>query len=175
MIDSWFSEYKAQAMRNFVDSWASDLPTYRETMIQLAKLERMAQDFERQFPLAVLAIAGKLGKLGKTQGQHKHRLHQQNKLVDRVIRKLIEEKIISDNKHKQLTANKIRGTVKACVEAINGDCHKKMTETLHRVGLLERIKGLDKPGAQRKLGPPQKSRSGGRTKPSSRRPRKLKA
>jgi hypothetical protein len=153
MVDAWVSEVKAKLMQENFGTWDSNLPAYRETMIQLAKLERMAADFQKRFPRPVLLLTALGSKPSKTEGEHKHRLQQQNKLVDRLFRKLIEQRIIALDP--RVSARNIRGMVKFFVEGFNRVVHKRLKDAILNVS-LEQIKGLDQPGvgaSQRALKP----------------------
>jgi len=168
MIESWILEGKAQVIRGAFGDWDSSLPTYRQLMIQLDKLERMAKDFRKRFPS--LPLIGPGSKPGKTEGEHRHRLHQQNKLVDSLIRKLLEERFTAEHQH--ITANKVRSFMKGYVEKATGRIYKQFQEAL-MAAIQEQIKGLDKAGLGGLALPSSTSRS--RVKRSSRRTKKLKA
>lgn len=140
MIDTWVIELKAVALEKVVESWDHQLPAYRETMIQCAKLERMAKEFKERFPRFIMFSLGQERGIGKVEGQHKHRLHQQNKLTDKLVRKLMEQKYVSE--YGDMTANQVRTGIKKFVEDLNGMVHDHLNNAL-LANAQEQLKRFD--------------------------------
>jgi len=130
-----------------LNNFDSTLPSHREAKIQVAKLQRMMKAFDKKFPWSWQMIWYRPdSKLIKTQGEHKHRLNQQDKIVDRLFRKIIEEQVVRDlvvPGRPKITANKLRGNVKKYVENLNRQIHKQV-----RQRLIQGLTGLDKPGSK---------------------------
>jgi hypothetical protein len=107
----------------------------------------MMKAFDKKFPWSWQMIWYRPdSKLIKTQGEHKHRLNQQDKIVDRLFRKIIEEQVVRDlvvPGRPKITANKLRGNVKKYVENLNRQIHKQV-----RQRLIQGLTGLDKPGSK---------------------------
>jgi hypothetical protein len=138
------ASYVSELLLNDFDS---KLPSHREAKIQVAKLQRMMKAFDKKFPWSWQMIWYRPdSKLIKTQGEHKHRLNQQDKIVDRLFRKIIEEQVVRDlvvPGRPKITANKLRGNVKKYVENLNRQIHKQV-----RQRLIQGLTGLDKPGSK---------------------------
>ena len=130
-----------------LNNFDSTLPSHREAKIQVAKLQRMMKAFDKKFPWSCLMIWYRPdSKISKMQGEHKHRLNQQDKIVDRLFRKIIEEQVVRDlvvPGRPKITANKLRGNVKKYVENLNRQIHKQV-----RQRLIQGLTGLDKPGSK---------------------------
>jgi hypothetical protein len=79
----------------------------------------MTESFKKRFPIgSLLTASGE--KFGKVRGHQMHLLHQQSKVIDRLIRQLIEEMVIAlPRSGKKLTAKQIRAAAQKQVEDLN--------------------------------------------------------
>src|SRR6185437_8356096 len=107
---------KAQIWNAVLDNFERDrdLPSYREARLNIANLERLTQKFKREFSADLLRTMTQ-EKLRKKRGQFKYRVSQQDKLVDKSIRRLIEDSIVRELQSlpggQRFTKKKVRGAV----------------------------------------------------------------
>jgi hypothetical protein len=133
--DFYGFEFKAKFWAFVLESIDADLPSYRAAKINIANLERLVKKFDRTFPPELLeTISDK--NLRQRRGQYKQRVAQNDKLVDKSIRKLIEEMVIRDFEKeaqpgaKKITPKKIRGGVQKYVARTNQAVNKQLKKTL---------------------------------------------
>ena len=114
---------KAQLWTLALQNFDKTLPSYRQAHIHLANLERMIKKFEQK-PLDLLEKMPDK-KLRKLRGQYKRDVAQQDKQVDKSIRKLIEEEMLrtlnSTPGGQNIKAKQLRGAVQRRVASINRD------------------------------------------------------
>lgn len=150
VMDIFGLELKAKFLGEILKNFDRNLPSYREAGIQVEKLERMVKEFDKKFRWSWQLVLGG-PKMTKVQGAHKLRLDQQDKIVDGLLRKIMEEELVKQfgsGKRPKITAKKLRGAVKKLVENLNREIHQRISRTLAEVGLdaVKGIKGLHKPG-----------------------------
>lgn len=125
-------EYKATVVAYLLNTFHSDLPSYREAAIQIEKFKRMADQFQKRFPAEMILSVPKK-KLDKTRGEHRHRLNQQSKIVDRLIRNLMEESVIRDFGNSpggRVTPRKVRSQMQKLMEETNRKIHQTFQQVL---------------------------------------------
>ncbi len=86
---------KALGLQAVVWKMPADLPSQREVRIQIDKLRRMAEAFDKKFPWT-LTLQMPVEKLRRKKGPDLHRLAQQSKRLDVGMAKLWEEWLRSE-------------------------------------------------------------------------------
>lgn len=139
-MDTLILEDKVTDLLFFLQSFNTKLPSYRKAKSEIYKLKKTTKDFQRKYPASIARMVP-AKELARITGQDKHQLHRQSEGVDRAIRKLIEEEIISTFGSlpggSTITANKVRSDVQKRVEEINQHLHKR-----HQANLKARLKVL---------------------------------
>ena len=115
-------EYKLVVFTRLLDGHTFEgLPSYREAKIQLAKLDRLKEKFEKKYPALLLALPHK--KVNKLYWQDSHGLQQQSKTVDRLCMKLFEEHVkrhLEKNEPgKKITKGVIKKVAQQYIESLN--------------------------------------------------------
>jgi hypothetical protein len=139
-MDLFGLELKASVFEDVLrEKFASDLPSQREAAIQLAKLGRMVRAYEKRFGWILgFVLSGPKRKVGKAEGECKRRVQQQDKNVDRLLRKVFEEQLVRDlagTTHAKIGAKRVRGAVKKLVEKHNRRIHQIVEKRLTDAGL----------------------------------------
>ena len=106
------------------------LPSTREARIQVAKLGRMANEFHKRFPWEVIAVPEK--KANKSKGELRHRLKQQDRIVDKLLGRVLEEHAMHSFKAKPGQVKRSRGLVKKYIENMNRQIYRKLDQELLR-------------------------------------------
>jgi hypothetical protein len=116
--------YKAGAVGYLMQNMNSErLPSHREAQVQLEKFKRMTNTYMKKFPAEVIrTVPGK--KTDKLQGQHMHRLHLQNKVVDKFVRRLLIEMVRATPGTQHFSDKTIRIEVQKYAEHFNRELHK---------------------------------------------------
>ena len=122
---------KAKLWSLVLENIDEKLPSHRKAKIQLANLEALTKKFEREFPSDLLLRVPEK-KLRKMRGQFKSRVAQKDKLVDKTIRKLIEESVVPDlqNAGVKITAKKIRGAAHEYIIKMNKMANERAEQAL---------------------------------------------
>ena len=88
--DSLGFHVKAVMMRNGARVFSVDVPSRRELFIQINKLEKLANKFDKKFA-AALVLSTPRDKYRQKKASDLHRLTLQSKLVDELFSRMIEE------------------------------------------------------------------------------------
>jgi hypothetical protein len=111
----------------------SDLPSYREMQIQVAKFGKMTIAFHRKFPVELILSVPKK-KFDKMRGIERHKLNQQSKVVDRLFMKMIEEMMVAalsgPDGLKKVTKGQLRRAAQKYIHRLNSSIHKTHQKAL---------------------------------------------
>jgi hypothetical protein len=120
--------YKVGAVNFLLENGiAKKCPSHRETSIQNAKFNRMTQKFFKELPLEVIPT-GK--KITKVRGRAMHRLHQQNKVVDKCVLHIFMEMARAHPASAGLSDKVIRIEAQKYVVKFNQELHKMRQKRL---------------------------------------------
>lgn len=100
----------------------------RETGIQIQKLNRMLKKYDRDYPPQLVLGSGKKAA-SKNKGVARHRIGQQVKLVNKLVRKTFEENLRQHSP--EATPSKTRTEVKKLIENINAQIYKMAVDNFH--------------------------------------------
>ncbi len=124
---------KAHLWTLILEGFDKTVPSYRAAKLSVANLERAIQKFDRECTAERLDTMTEK-KLRKLRGQLKRRVAQQDKIVDKNLRKLLEEKVLRDlhsfPEGKKIKAAQLRGAVQKRLAGINRDTHRSAQKAL---------------------------------------------
>lgn len=106
--DTFFFRVRANAVRALLCAFSSDHPSWRETDIQVAKLERMIVEFHDKFTSSEAALVPQSvsKSLRKRIGAELRAMDQQAKLMHKLLLKTMEEdffvKYSTGHTHKEI-------------------------------------------------------------------------
>jgi hypothetical protein len=132
--ESYKFHVKAKIMEWLVSGTPKALRSWREADIQVAKLERMATEFDKKFFTAAVILSVPAKKLRRDKGPMLHRLAQQDKRVDEAVAKLMEENnsaLITSN---AATRKQLRRGIQEHVQGLNRAVHEIAKQTLLAAG-----------------------------------------
>jgi hypothetical protein len=127
--DLYGFKFKAEFWAYILEKMDKDLPSYRDAKIHVAHLGRLTKKFEREFPTDLLETMP-AKQLRKKRGQFKKRVAEQDKLVNKSIRKVIEDAVV--RQFPNIPRKKIRGHVQEYVLKLNRDLNRETQLALEK-------------------------------------------
>jgi hypothetical protein len=138
--DSFSFHTKVLGFRRMIERFPQT-ETRRELDIQIDKLARMVEEFDKKFPWQ-LVLSVPAAKLRKKKGLHLHRLGQQAKHLDKLFWELLKESAVREvpgiEKEGKGKLNKVCQKI---VEVMNSNLHK-ITEQMKLDTTSKAMEGL---------------------------------
>jgi hypothetical protein len=127
--ESFKFHVKASIVGWLVNNTPKTLQCWREADIQVAKLDRMAAEFDKKFPLSsTLTVPAK--RLRRDKGPALKRLAEQGRRVDDAVAKLMEEQNEPLITSKSATRKKLRMSLQMYVDSLNRAVHEVTKQRL---------------------------------------------